>query len=79
MFPVGGWPEWAFADMWAPEVHYVGDKFIVYFSARKREDNQLAIGAAFSTEYAGPYDYLKSPLVDEYPGVIDVHYYRDPK
>ncbi len=81
MFEAGSWPDWAYADMWAPEMQFVNGKFLVYFSARKREDDRLAIGVAISQNpdnFTGPFLDSGKPLVDDHPGVIDVHWYRDP-
>ena len=70
--------------MWAPEIHFVGGRFLVYYSGRKRFDlgGYLAIGVAISANPESPYGpYLDhgSPIIDILPGVIDVHWFRDPK
>eukprot|EP00927_Polykrikos_kofoidii_P056429 TRINITY_DN50544_c0_g1_i1.p1 TRINITY_DN50544_c0_g1~~TRINITY_DN50544_c0_g1_i1.p1 ORF type:complete len:562 (-),score=58.35 TRINITY_DN50544_c0_g1_i1:172-1857(-) len=43
VFPCGGLPEWSGpgADYWAPELHQVGDNYLVYFTAR---DSDLCFG-----------------------------------
>ena len=32
VFPAGAWPDWAFENMWAPEIHFVNGTFVVYFT-----------------------------------------------
>lgn len=32
VFPTGGWPGWATENMWAPEVHWVSGRYVVYFT-----------------------------------------------
>lgn len=72
-------PKWATGDFWAPEIHKVGSKFVVYFSARNAANNALAVGAASASNVLGPYTDLGQPLVnDPNPGVIDAHYFRAP-
>ncbi len=81
VFPNGGWPQWAIKDMWAPEMQFVNGNFLVYFSGRDGASNQLSIGVARSlnpTDFLGPYEDLGQPLVQKDPGVIDVHWFRDP-
>ena len=81
MFSPESWPSWAFADMWAPEIHLVDGNFLVYFSGRRRINNRLAIGVAISQDPSspfGPYEDLGQPIIDEDPGVIDIHWFRDP-
>jgi len=133
--------------MWAPEIHFVDGRFLVYYSGRKsvrakgkratvqksrchkgkcpkelkpkgqmkkikrkranvrkskchkgkcprqllskrkrantlRPGETLAIGVAISTNPESPYGpYIDhgSPIIDKYPGVIDIHWFRDPK
>lgn len=78
IFPDGHRPSWATRDFWAPEVHRVGSRWVAYFSAR-HSDGSLAVGAATATDALGPYTDIGHPLVHEpHPGVIDVHYFRDP-
>ena len=81
VFPNGGWPQWAIKDMWAPEMQFVNGNFLIYFSGRDGASNQLSIGVARSlnpTDFLGPYEDLGQPLVQKDPGVIDVHWFRDP-
>ncbi|HEY2516561.1 MAG TPA: glycoside hydrolase family 43 protein, partial [Polyangiaceae bacterium] len=71
VFPSGHWPSWAKKDFWAPEIHKVGGKYVVYFSARGA-DNMLAIGAASAPSALGPFTDIGAPLVhDASMGLID--------
>lgn len=81
VFPEGGWPSWAYTDMWAPEIHHVDGNFHVYFSGRKSADDRLAIGLARSQDpssYLGPYQDVGYPIIEDEIGCIDVHWFRDP-
>lgn len=70
-------PNWASGDFWAPELHKVGNRFVVYYSARSKSSGTFAIGAAWSNSVLGPYQDIGSPLVTEpSPGAIDAHYFR---
>ncbi len=71
--------------MWAPEIHLVNGSYYVYFSARKAADNQLAIGVAIaitdegeSSPFGPFYDYGQ-PIIEDDRGVIDIHFFKDPK
>ena len=80
VFQGESWPSWARTDMWAPEIHFVNGRFMVYFSARKTD--LLCIGVAISKDPLnpfGPYEDYGEPIIDEYPGVIDIHWFQDPK
>ncbi|HET6613728.1 MAG TPA: glycoside hydrolase family 43 protein [Kofleriaceae bacterium] len=69
---------WADGDFWAPEIHRVGDHWVVYFSARNKADGKLAVGAGTATDILGPYTDIGHPLVhDPNPGVIDASYVED--
>lgn len=68
--------------MWAPELHWVGDNYHVYFSARKSADDILAIGVARAKDPENPfgeYEDWGQPIIEDERGVIDVHFFRDPK
>lgn len=75
-FPRGKKPEWAAdglgaSDYWAPEIHGVGGRYVLCYSARERTDGSLAIGLATAKHPAGPYRALPEPLIRG--GVIDAH------
>jgi beta-xylosidase len=70
-------PAWASSNFWAPEIHKVGTKYVVYFSAKSASSGTYAIGAASASSPTGPYTDIGKPLVTEpSPGAIDAHYFR---
>jgi hypothetical protein len=79
VFPQGAKPAWA-ADVehggeyWAPELHVVGDRFVVCFAARDF-DGSFAIGFAHSDHPTGPFEAAPQPLVSN--GVIDPNLFID--
>jgi len=84
VFSPSTWPVWATDSMWAPEIHSVRGRYIVYFSARGT-NGRLASGAAIaaSNDPFGLYKDIGKPLVeakakDIGAGAIDPHYFRDP-
>lgn len=76
------WPAWARDNMWAPELHNVNGRYIVYFAARDFR-GQTVVGAAVSEDNDpfGRYLDIGRPLVssrESMGGVIDPHYFKDP-
>jgi GH43 family beta-xylosidase len=70
-------PTWATTNFWAPELHKVGGKYVVYFSAVNGATGAFAVGAGSSSTALGPYQDIGHPLVTEpAPGAIDAHYFR---
>lgn len=65
-------PSWtACCSYWAPEIHNINGKFVVYYTA-KDKSNKLCIGAAISDHILGPYVDKGAPLVtNSSEGVID--------
>ena len=79
---------------WAPELHRVGETWVLYYSvaARGMPEQQRCIGAATASEPTGPFTYVARPLVcttnragDRVPGrpvsnagVIDPSVYQAP-
>jgi beta-xylosidase len=58
-------------DFWAPEIHLINDKFLLYYTARDK-NHKLSIGAAISNNILGPYSDKGEPLVtNTSEGVID--------
>ncbi len=56
-------PSWtSCCDYWAPELHIINKKFLVYYTARD-SSKKLSIGAAISDSILGPYNDKGSPLV----------------
>jgi GH43 family beta-xylosidase len=73
-----GKPSWADNGNknWAPEMHQVGDRYIVYYTT-VNGSNVLSIGASWADDPLGPYTESEGPLVEHVQGVIDPHYFRD--
>lgn len=74
-FPKGSAPEWAITgpnvgDFWAPELHLVGNEYLLCFAARNR-DRVLCIGLARADHPGGPFIADPAPLLTG--GVIDAH------
>jgi beta-xylosidase len=79
-----GLPElgaWAKTDFtWAPEVMKIGDRWLLYYTARHRKRNLQCIGVAAAADPKGPFrDTLAEPLVcqPELGGTIDADPFRD--
>lgn len=79
-------PAWALRghpDIWAPEAMKIGDRYVLFFSARHatrtRPDGlTLCVGAAVSDVAEGPYVPQAEPLTCGGPlGVIDASPFRD--
>lgn len=79
-------PSWARrhgSDIWAPEVMKIGDKYVMYFSARharlKRPDGlTLCVGVAVADKPEGPFDPQPEPLTcGGNIGAIDASPFRD--
>ena len=51
-----------YMDYWAPEVVEYNGKFIMYYSARRREDDSLRIGVAISDSPMGPFNRIGTIL-----------------
>jgi len=82
VFTPATWPSWAEDSMWAPELHNVNGRYIVYYTARGG-NGQLSIGAALaqSSDPFGMYLDIGKPLVkpsESMGGAIDPHYFKDP-
>ena len=74
------------ADVWAPEVMRIGDRYVMYFSARhatltqgEGRPRRQCLGAAVSARPEGPFEAEPAPLACEaYPhGLIDPSPFRD--
>ncbi len=69
-------PEWAKSNFWAPEIAENNGTYFIYYTARHRESNRLAVAVATSSHPGGPYvDH--GPLVMEEEGSIDAAPYTD--
>lgn len=71
-------PSWTVCcDYWAPELHIINGKFLVYYTSRD-QSHKLCIGAAASDSILGPYVDRGSPLVtNASEGVIDATVLKD--
>lgn len=67
---------WGKDRFWAPEIHRVGNRFAVYYSASD-DTGALRIGVATADSILGPYTDLGRPLVKESYWTIDVNFFRD--
>lgn len=79
LFPPGEGPTWIDGQVWAPEIHRVGDRFVAYFAAQPGTDpNYFCLGAATSEEAGGPYLDIGEPLLcDPEVSLIDATYFED--
>lgn len=69
-------PAWAKSNFWAPEISEDNGRFFIYYTARDRESNRLAVAVATAPSPGGPYtDH--GPLVMEEEGSIDGMPYTD--
>jgi GH43 family beta-xylosidase len=71
-------PAWAgCCDFWAPEIHLINGKFLLYYTARDK-GGKLSIGAATASSILGPYNDKGAPLVtNASEGVIDATVLKD--
>ncbi len=76
VFPTGK-PSWAAngGRNWAPEMHVVDGKYLVYYTSVNATD-VLSIGVAHSTSPTGPFTDRGSALVQHPQGVIDATYIK---
>lgn len=78
-----GLPKWAKLTggfVWAPEVIQVGEKFIMYYTARDKETDKQCVGVAISDGPEGKFkDANAAPLVcqADQGGTIDASPFRD--
>jgi beta-xylosidase len=71
-FAATGWPGWARDGFWAPDLEHVGDRYLMYYSARRRSDGRHCIGVAVSDRPDGGFQDVGAPLItDEPDGAID--------
>ena len=82
VFTSSNWPSWVKDKTWAPEIHYVNGRYLVYFTGGTF-DGRVACGAAIANQGDpfGPYKDTGQPLVESkgsLGGAIDSHYFKDP-
>jgi beta-xylosidase len=64
-------PAWTNGQaFWAPELARQGDRYLAYYSARRRSSGTMCVAVATSTNPIGPYDD-EGPLVCQPDGSID--------
>lgn len=68
-----------YKDFWAPEVVEYNGKYIMHYSARRKEDDSLRIGVAVSDSPLGPFVDVnyKMPMFETGYAVIDGHVFID--
>jgi beta-xylosidase len=77
---LGRWVRLGNAHVWAPEVMPIGERYIMYYTARHRDMDRQCIGVATSDEPdRGFQDTREEPLVCQVAegGSIDAHPFRD--
>lgn len=74
-------PAWAKpGPIWAPSVHPIGGRYVLYYATRSKVSAQQCISTAVSSDPAGPfYDLSSVPLIcqDDLGGSIDPDVYLD--
>lgn len=62
-FAASGWPRWASGQFWAPDLEKVGQRYVLYYSARLDGNWRHCIGVAVSNRPDGGFRDLGVPLV----------------
>ena len=70
-------PDWIKDALWAPEVHRIGQKFVITFTVGSNTNNKLCIGMAFADKIDGPYTVQQQPLIADTVAVLDSHLFQD--
>ncbi|RYX81791.1 hypothetical protein EON83_22285 [bacterium] len=70
-------PAWIKDALWAPEIHRVGSKFVLTFTAGSNTNKKLCIGMAFADKVDGPYKVQDKPLIADSVAVLDSHVFQD--
>ena len=69
---------WAYKSFWAPEVVKHKDKYVMHYTARRKDNNELRIGVAISDKPIGPFkDVHNGPMFELGYAVIDGHVLKD--
>lgn len=77
VFPKGeGKHPWGKDAWWAPELAFIGGKFVAYYTAHDASGKHR-IGVATSDSPTGPYTDVGQPIVDRPFGTIDPHVFVD--
>lgn len=72
-----GTTSWGKRDFWAPEVIKHDSKFLMFYVARKPDENRRNICVATADSPLGPFVDVKAPILPD-DSYIDPHIYRDP-
>lgn len=64
------WPEWTAGAFWAPELFCIGEKVLVYYTARQKSDGTSCVGVAVAENINSPF-VDKGPLVKTTNEAID--------
>ncbi|BCM89412.1 xylan 1,3-beta-xylosidase [Abditibacteriota bacterium] len=70
-------PAWIKDALWAPEIHRIGGKFVLTFTAGSNVNKKLCIGMAFADKVDGPYKVQDAPVIADTVAVIDSHLFQD--
>lgn len=88
-FPNGDIPKWGINSFWAPEIHFIGGEWTLFFTARTNKPSAdpsttllcIGVGKSQTGKPQGPYrDVLGKPLIEDevnHWGHIDATYYVD--
>jgi beta-xylosidase len=69
-------PAWAKGNFWAPEIAEDKGRYFIYYTARRADNNRLAVAVATADHPAGPYtDH--GPLIAQEAGSIDAVPFTD--
>ena len=50
ILPRAQWPAWVKGDFWAPEIHRVGERHAVFFTARSTKTDKPSVGVAWTSD-----------------------------
>ncbi|NLG72979.1 MAG: family 43 glycosylhydrolase [Chloroflexi bacterium] len=77
---LASWVQFSSADVWAPEVMKIGERYNLYYTARDKASGKQCVGVAVSDRPEGKFrDERDSPLVcqSDEGGTIDASPFRD--
>lgn len=77
---LASWVQFSRSDVWAPEMIQIGERFVLYYTARHRDSGRQCVGVATSEQPEGRYrDTNDQPLVCQVQegGSIDAHPFRE--